>query len=240
MTAPSSNPRVHTFDNGVRLYEHHLIKPQIDRYSAGPNLHEPVEEEWIARTIAGLPGGTFVDIGAAVGYYCFFVRSLNPAMKLHAYEPDPDNRARLLENAALNQVTDIALHNEAIAPVAGGGVLVGSGYVGFVAPPTPEWTSRGRAVPTTTIDAIARVLGPIALLKMDIQGGEFDALAGADESLRAGRVANWIIGTHSAEIHRACLGVLGRNPVQIVFEAQRVDHQPDGIIVAKAVTPPIA
>lgn len=232
MTSPPE-PKVHTFDNGVRLYAHHLIQPQIDRYTAGPNLHEPVEEDWIARTIAGLPGGTFVDIGAAVGYYCFFVRRLNPTLRLHAYEPDADNRARLRENAALNAVPDISIHEEAIAPIAGGGILVGGGYVGFVAPPTAEWSTRGRAVPTTTIDAITRSLGPIALLKMDIQGGEYDALGGAGEALRKGAIANWIIGTHSPQIHQACLDIL-RPHAQVVFESQRVEHQPDGIIVARS------
>ena len=71
---------------------------QVERYASGVNLHEPEEEAWITKLAKGLPPGraVFVDIGAAIGYYCFLVAKARPDAELHAYEPDTDNHARLI------------------------------------------------------------------------------------------------------------------------------------------------
>ena len=222
---------VHTFDNGLRVYARHLIPVQVERYAAGVNLHEPEEEAWITKLAKGLPPGraVFVDIGAAIGYYCFLVAKARPDAELHAYEPDTDNHARLRENAALNGGVNVTIHSEGVGPFAGQAVLVGSGFTGFLAPPN---AAPGRAVPMTTIDAIARALGGIGLLKMDIQGGEAAALAGAGEALKARTIANLVVGTHSPQLHAECLAVFQRAAYRILFESMRVQHQPDGMIVA--------
>lgn len=223
----------HLFANGLRLYTRHLLPVQIERYKAGLNLHEPVEESWIEKLVKAAPPGplVFVDIGAAVGYYCFLVAKHRPAAELHAYEPDVANHAKLAENAALNGVTGVRVHPEGVGPHKGAAVLVGSGYTGFLAPPG---AAPGRSVPMTTIDEITHALGTVSVLKMDIQGGETVALAGAARSLREKRVKAWVVGTHSAELHAECLGVFRKSGYRVLFEALRVDHQPDGLIVASA------
>jgi FkbM family methyltransferase len=204
---------------------------QVERYAAGLNLHEPVEEEWVVKLLQSLPPGraVFVDVGAAVGYYCFLVAKHRPDAELHAYEPDPENHARIRENAALNGVTGIHIHGEAVGPQRGFAVLVGSGFTGFLAPPG---TPGGRPVAMTTIDDIAAGLGTVQLLKMDIQGGEVMALMGAQRALQNRLVINWVVGTHSAQIHAMCLDLFRKHGYRILFEALKIEHQPDGLIVA--------
>src|SRR4029077_18992199 len=45
---------VYVFGNGIRLRRGDIMDIQVERYSepGNPNLHEPVEEEWILRSFA--------------------------------------------------------------------------------------------------------------------------------------------------------------------------------------------
>ena len=91
----------------------------------------------------------------------------------------------------------------------------------------------GTQVQTTTIDEItAGFRRPVDLLKMDIQGGEGPAFLGASRSLRDRSVRDWVIGTHSPDLHHFCIQTLRHFNHRIIFEALNVEHQPDGLIVA--------
>ncbi|HEY2111374.1 MAG TPA: hypothetical protein VGH25_06555, partial [Dongiaceae bacterium] len=73
---------VYVFGNGIRLRRGDVMDLQVERYSepGNPNLHEPVEEEWILRRFAeALPAApVFLDIGAGVGYYSFLIKKRWP------------------------------------------------------------------------------------------------------------------------------------------------------------------
>lgn len=223
-------PALHTFANGIRVHSGHLIQVQIDRYAAGVNLHEPVEEDWIMKLLksSAASSGIFVDIGAAIGYYCFLVHMLKPDYELHAYEPDEQNRARLRENLDQNASPTVHLHEQGVAAHSGTASLMGEGFGACVVP-----GRGGTQVQTTTIDEItAGFRRPVDLLKMDIQGGEGPAFLGASRSLRDRSVRNWVIGTHSPDLHHFCIQTLRHFNHRIIFEALNVEHQPDGLIVA--------
>ena len=67
---------IHTFDNGIKVYESHLTALQKERYEE-INLHEPEEEKLFIDIINGIKeNGIFVDIGAAIGYYSFLTKFL--------------------------------------------------------------------------------------------------------------------------------------------------------------------
>ncbi len=57
--------KIHIFDNGIRVYDDHLIPPQRKRYAQN-NVHEVEEEEIFLRIPVD---GCFVNIGSAIGYY---------------------------------------------------------------------------------------------------------------------------------------------------------------------------
>ncbi len=221
------------FANGIRVRQSHLLPHHIERYAAGLNLHEPVEEAWVTSIVKAIPPGPciFVDIGAAIGYYCLLVAKDRPDATLHAFEPNLDHHPRILDNAALNNAPAITLHAEAVGERPGQGVLAGSGFGGYLARAAG---AQGRPVTTTTIDAIAAALGTIHLMKIDIQGGEVPALLGADAALRAKSIRNLVVGTHHDDIHQRCLEILHARGYRFPFQSRYVDHQPDGTIVAQA------
>ncbi|MCA9298006.1 MAG: FkbM family methyltransferase [Phycisphaerales bacterium] len=218
---------VHTFDNGIKVHDEHLLELQRERY-ATCNLHEPEEEDWIRRIVGSLgERPCIVDVGAAIGYYSMLVRILRPDAEVHAYEPMAQQRAFLELNVALNEIEGIHVHPEAVGAAPGTASMVGEGFVAALHPKLPG------DIPVTTLDEIASSLEtPIDLVKIDIQGGEVDALRGATTAMRERRLRNWVVGTHAPRIHRMCLDLFQAQAHRIIFEAVRVKGQPDGIIVA--------
>lgn len=207
------------FDNGVKFYQKYLIPSQIRRYKR-INLHEPEEEKLFVKVIEAHQGGMFVDVGAAGGYYSILARKLHPTIPIHAFNPRPEFIAMMREHMGLNGTPDITIHPEAISS--------SNGRCGI----KPKWGGGIKAdgnIRKRTIDDFLR--GRRAhLVKLDIQGEEDKALVGARKSFK--HVKHWIIGTHGATKHAACVRILRNNGYRIAFKQTRVPNQPDGIVWA--------
>ncbi len=248
---------IHTFDNGVRVYDDHLLEEQRARY-ARRNVHEAEEEDIFVDLIRRLPAdGCFVDVGAAIGYYLILARKLAPSLKIHAVEPLERHRAFLQENAELNGLTsaDFVVHSEGLTSSAGSGTFMDRGYgsriprnekerkISFstrwkrflerIGLRTPKKRSQILTIPTITLDQLVRRLGrPVDLLQMDVQGLEVEVLKGGAEVMAAGEVRGFLIGTHGRAIHEGCLARLRANGYAVEIDQPDTQEQPDGIIVA--------
>jgi predicted RNA methylase len=124
------------------------------------------------------PGRVTVDVGANSGYYALTFASRCRATVV-AYEPDPDARRRLARNLELNP---------GIAPwVDVRAVAVG----------------QAETAATVSLDADVAGTPPVGLLKVDVDGGEADVLAGA-RRLLADAHPDVIVETHSPALEDAC------------------------------------
>jgi FkbM family methyltransferase len=121
--------------------------------------------------------GVVVDAGAHVGLFSLLAAAR--ADNVVALEPEPGNFGLLSENLARNGASNVEARQCALANV--------SGAVDFVA---GDRTSSGsivlragasHVVEAVTLDAIVEETGPVDLLKLDIEGAEFDVLDGASE-----------------------------------------------------------
>ncbi|MEI2418821.1 FkbM family methyltransferase, partial [Arthrospira platensis SPKY2] len=230
---------IHTFDNGIKLYKTHLIEAQKERYQT-VNLHEPEEEKWfseILKTYASKDDSIFLDVGAAVGYYCILAKQISPNIIIHAFEPLTTHQNRLFENLHLNGINDqeITLHKQAVAATIGECLFHQRKFSSRLVKPetTPNKTYQSVLVETITLDNFClNIEQDITLVKVDVQGGEIEVLQGADQASSSGKIKNWIIGTHGKDIHRRCLNLLKSYGYTIIYEAQNVLNQPDGIVVA--------
>jgi FkbM family methyltransferase len=98
--------KIHTFDNGVKVYDHHLMPAQRERYKER-NVHEADEEDIFTEIIQAIPDdGCYVNIGSAIGYYVILARKLSPELAVHAVEPLKRFREYFHDNLLLNELTD--------------------------------------------------------------------------------------------------------------------------------------
>ncbi|HEY2712392.1 MAG TPA: FkbM family methyltransferase [Chthoniobacterales bacterium] len=250
---------IHTFDNGVQVYEDQLWPGQRARYERR-NVHEAEEEDIFLRLLRRLPhDGCYVDVGAAIGYYLILARKEAPGLTIHGFEPLQRHRASLRENLELNRLTndDFIIHPQGLTSSAGTHILLDRGYSSRLAADgaktAPSLSQRWKdllvklrlrhprdktiTIETTTIDDVVRQIGrPIDLLQMDVQGLEVEVLKGAAESLKTGAVKTFLIGTHGRalglKLHEDCRERLRTNGYEIEVDLPDTRDQPDGILVA--------
>src|SRR4051812_3662934 len=182
---------VHTFDNGVRVFEDQLWEGQRARYRKR-NVHEADEEDIFVDLIRRIPpNGCYVDVGAAIGYYLILARKLAPHLEIHGVEPLERHWQLLRENLTLNDLLadDFKIHPEALTSSEGTEVFMDRGYSSRLAPTgekkhlslSARWKrfleSIGLrkpknitlTIPTITVDTFVKRIGrPIDLLQMDV------------------------------------------------------------------------
>jgi FkbM family methyltransferase len=167
---------------------------------------------WRARQ----PGSTALDLGANVGFYTLLLsRAVGVTGQVIAIEPERRNAAWLRWHTRLNQLSNVH--------VVVGAVAARRGTVIFSEGPTHTTgrvvsSGEGRPVNAYRLDDL--VFGGSmqvpALVKMDVEGSEADALAGASELLAARRTT-WFVAMHSPEQAEACTAEFHRHNYRLTF-----------------------
>ena len=143
------------------------------------------------------PGDRVVDGGAHIGYLTLLAsRCVGAAGEVHAFEPVPRTFAALEENVKLNAARNVRLNRVALSSRAGEVELEvpidpeGEGLLAWGA--TSIHLRRGpiERAPAQTLDSYARAhdLDRIALLKLDLEGAELEALRGMEELVGGSRI----------------------------------------------------
>jgi len=126
-----------------------------------------------------------IDIGANIGNFALYAASRWPEASIHAYEPAPENFARLKRNVSLSGPSRIICHSAAVGARSGSTTL----YLKA----DPGWHSiwedgaeTAITVPVTTLANIANQLDgqSIDILKLDCEGAEYGILDGTESLLR--------------------------------------------------------
>jgi FkbM family methyltransferase len=132
-------------------------------------------------------GEVYVDVGGYAGFYSIAAaRAVGPTGRVIVLEPEPNNRRQLERNLALNGIA-----NCQVFPLAAWSL---SGSVGWHQDDHPVWhkveaSESARAVDAVSIDDLVRQLSlpRVDWIKMDIEGGEVEALKGTENTLRTFR-----------------------------------------------------
>lgn len=134
-------------------------------------------------------GDVLFDIGANVGFYsCFAAPLCGRSGAIHAFEANPHLIPHLRRSAHLNaDATEIVVNEVAVGKTAGGVLtLFDPEWIGSSSVFRQAWlnTSSSVSVPATTIDEYrrSRKIDRIDVIKLDIEGGELDALRGMEET----------------------------------------------------------
>jgi FkbM family methyltransferase len=157
---------------------------------------------------AALPaGGTFVDVGANIGYFTLFgAARVGAAGCVVALEPHPQLAGVLRENVAMNGLANVQVLEVAAADAAGTAVLAGfSEDGGNWGVSTIAHASAAGApsfpVRLDTLDALLDAAGvqAVDLVKVDVEGAEPRVLAGMRTGIRGGRYRRVLVELHPWE-----------------------------------------
>ena len=195
---------------GVQLWQSGLVE-EVDTIQ-GYLKHAPPQA-----------GETVFDLGSNCGVsVCVFSRAVGPAGHVVAFEPDPLNREMLVRNVAELPLTNVDVHDVAVAGTSGRLRFNSEGSLGAA---LSHVVSRAGLVDTIEVTAVTlagacEAAGRVPdFIKMDVEGAEEEVLLGAQEWLKTHR-PRWVIDTNhriGGKVYR-CRGRAGadRMPLSCV------------------------
>ena len=155
-------------------------------------IFEPEESALIIKYLEKV--SVFIDVGANIGFYICMARYLNKYPI--AIEPSPQNLNLLYANLTANGWHDVEVYplgmaaKPGIVPFYGGGT--GASLV-------ESWANNSgvleQTIPTSTLDLILgdRFSGEKLLIKVDVEGAEYEVLQGAAMTLARIPAPQWIL-----------------------------------------------
>ena len=148
-------------------------------------VYEPLTTQLVKDILR--PGDAFVDIGANIGWFTLLAAPLvGDTGKVIAFEPEPANMAILKQNIALNTLHNVELAATAVADRNETMTL-------YLCPTdrgshalyrTDDGRSSIQVAAVRLDDYLGAFAGRIALIKMDIEGAEGQAVAGMQSLLK--------------------------------------------------------
>jgi len=131
------------------------------------------------------PGDVVIDAGANIGTYTLLAASrVGPSGRVIAFEPAPVALARLRENVAHNRLGQVEAHGAAVGIRPGRATMQSSSDVSNSLVAVPGVTGATTVVEVVRLDDVVGDARP-ALLKLDVEGYELQALQGAATLLTA-------------------------------------------------------
>jgi FkbM family methyltransferase len=163
----------------------------IDHAVAIDGIWDGDQLEALARVCREQRVDAFFDIGANSGIYSVLMALKGLAGEVVAFEPDPGNFARLTANLSLNRLTDkVRALPWAVGDCAAEVILIEAGEYNrgeswIAHPDLPDQPVEGpkHKVRQVRFDDEFALAGKTLLIKMDVEGYEFQALSGMQRTL---------------------------------------------------------
>lgn len=163
----------------------HMMQVQIDK--ADPETYRTY-----ARILSPDEKGVILDVGANFGQSLLLFKALAPDAPVYCFEPIRPAADFLEQLMRRNSFSDCKLCRAALGDGSTDTVLLAYGAsssdTASCAIKRPHHTLRQEA-PSMTLDAYLadQRVGPIALIKIDVEGAESDVIAGAMDTIRRNR-----------------------------------------------------
>jgi FkbM family methyltransferase len=184
------------------------------------------------------PGLTAYDVGANVGFYTLlFSRLVGDPGAVHAFEPLPRNVEYLERHVALNGAANVRIHPVAVGRSRGTAAFEPARHASMGRLVTSPSAST-RPVPVVCLDDVVYADGqpPPDLVKMDVEGGEADVLAGM-RRLLAEKRPTLLVALHGTDQWTRCRGLFdeaGYGIRDLAGEVVDPASEPDEIVARPA------
>lgn len=127
------------------------------------------------------PGTLVMDVGANIGVYGLPWAALDETVTVYCFEPNPMVRSRLDRNIALNRLSrNVVSRPEALSDKTGAATLYADDGLSSLNPDVSGAKDNPVQVPLARLDDVIDTNGrPVSLIKIDVQGHEFEVMRGA-------------------------------------------------------------
>jgi FkbM family methyltransferase len=170
-----------------------------------------------------VPGMSVIDVGANIGYFTMLAAHLVGAKgRVMAFEPNSENNRLLLLSRAENAFDQVQLLPLALSDRCGSATFsVAMGSNGGLRPQEDEtlYSPQCEIVPTMRLDDV--YAGSVDFIKMDIEGAEALALAGAQRILSDSRP---VVSTEFNPLMMQ--GISGVDPLSFFARFGALGYQP--------------
>lgn len=157
-----------------------------------------------------------LDVGAHTGFYALLARQRHPTARIVAIEADPYNAAALRTNVRGSEVEVVEM--AASNSIGRAQFRQNLGTVGSSLVERPgTGPTRTVDVATTTVDAVVGdTVGRSVVMKLDVEGAERQALAGASRTLREAQRVLALV-----EINPRALAAAGHTGEELVADLEQ-------------------
>lgn len=142
-----------------------------------------LREYFVVEPIIKTAKMAILDIGAHKGFFALYVRALNTEVPVYCYEPEEANFRALKEHLELNKIQNVFPKNSAVAKEEGMAILHVSNDSHNHSLVMVPGTVNDRKVNAVTLERIVSKLPHVDLVKMDIEGAEFQILENAPDTV---------------------------------------------------------
>jgi FkbM family methyltransferase len=131
----------------------------------------------------------FLDVGANMGYYSLGLARINPLLNVQAFEPQPKTHSVLSKNVISNQLSNqVTTHNIGLGSKEETLTMfipafTGSGGGSFADLHSEEGQAQKVVVPVKLLDDIIPIDLSVDLMKIDVEGFEYEMLKGSLKTL---------------------------------------------------------
>jgi len=142
-----------------------------------------------------------VDAGSHAGFFTLYARSLNPLVKIVALEPEINNLDALGRHLEENDLQNIEILPQALAKESGKRFLLLStdSHNHRLAEVNASVSEKSHvAVDAVSLAHLLKQLKKISLLKMDIEGGEFEIVENLKPEI-AGKIGAIVLEYHDSK-----------------------------------------
>lgn len=148
------------------------------------------------------PGDFVIDGGANIGFFTLLLSNMvSPTGRVLAIEPDERNAAQLVRNLNLNRAGNVDVVAQPLWSSAFRVPFCQEADSGLSTCWALEHPNGTTVRPATAIDDMQ--LEAVRLLKLDIEGSEYEALVGAERTLRDKRISYIICEMNEEALARA-------------------------------------
>lgn len=164
----------------------------------------------------GKSADNFLDIGANMGFYSLALATLNPDLNVQSFEPQPRTYSCFAKNVSLNKLeSQVKIFNCGLGSKEDNlkmyiPAFTGSGGGSFANLHMEEGDAEEFLVPVKTLDTFVRSHSNIDLIKIDVEGFEFEVVQGGLELIRSSKP------TIVIELLRKWMKPFGKQPQDVI------------------------